>query len=227
MFGRITTRIKLFTKNNRKKLFYISVIVFLLNLTVITTCNLIVETTSSNLVYSELSSIPYNRVGLLLGTSKYIKTGHLNPYFENRIDAAVKLYKSGKVKIILVSGDNGHVSYNEPRQMTQELIKRGIPADSIVLDYAGFRTLDSVVRCNKVFGQERFTIISQEFHNKRAIFIAQNYGLYAIGYNAKDISLRSGLKTKTRELLARVKVLIDLHLINKGPKFLGDKIVIK
>lgn len=125
----------------------------------------------------------------------------------------------------MVSGDNGHVSYNEPKEFRKELIKRGIPKEKIYLDYAGFRTLDSMVRAKEVFGLEEVTVISQQFHNERAIYIAKKNGLEAIGFNAQDVQGYSGFKVKTREALARTKVFLDLFL-NVQPKFLGEKIAI-
>jgi SanA protein len=112
-------------------------------------------------------------VGLVLGTSQYLKNGYLNWYFKYRIEATVELYKKGKIDFILVSGDNSHKNYDEPTAFKNELIKRGIPADQIYLDYAGFRTLDSVVRAKEIFGQTSITIISQKFHNERAIYWSQ------------------------------------------------------
>lgn len=109
--------------------------------------------------------------------------------------------------------------------MKNELVKRGVAEDKIYLDYAGFRTLDSVVRMEKIFGQHRFTVISQDFHNRRAIYIAQAKGLQAIGYNAQDVDAYSGFKTQLREKFARVKLFMDLYT-NKSPKFLGDLLLL-
>jgi SanA protein len=178
---------------------------------------------TDGLTYNDTASIPYNKVGLLLGTSKLLRSGRPNQYFTHRIEAAVELYKAGKIKAIVISGDNGRQEYNEPEDMKQELVKRGIPETQIYLDYAGFRTLDSVIRMDKIFGQQEFTVISQEFHNRRAIYIASAYGLHAIGYNAEDVSAYNGLKTQLREKLARVKLFLDLWS-GKTPKFLGEKI---
>lgn len=176
-------------------------------------------------IYNNTDSIPEQKVALVLGTSKNIKN-HPNPYFTNRIQAAKKLYEAGKVKAFVVSGDNGHHQYNEPEDMRAALIAAGVPDSIIYLDYAGFRTLDSVIRMNKIFGQDSFIIVSQEFHNERAIFLAQYYGLTAYGFNAKDLGLnRTFYKTQIREKFARVKVFLDI-LTNKQPKFLGKPIVI-
>ena len=151
--------------------------------------------------------------------------GKTNPYFKNRIDAAEELFESGKIKYILISGDNRRHNYNEPQAMKDSLVNRGIPKESLVLDFAGLRTLDSMVRSKEIFGQDSVTVISQQFHNERAIYLARHYGIHAIGYNAKDVSAYEGLKTQIRELLARVKVFVDFF-VNKQPRHLGEKIEI-
>lgn len=181
---------------------------------------------SQQFTYKNIDEIPYNKVAVILGTSKYLLDGRRNEYFANRISAAAELYRSGKASYFLVSGDNATRSYNEPREMRRELLKAGIPAERIYSDYAGFRTLDSIVRANAVFGQRSFTIVSQGFHNERAIFVARHFGINAIGFNAKDVDAYSGLKTRTRELMARVLCLVDLYLLDKQPKFLGEPVPI-
>jgi len=177
-------------------------------------------------ITENINELKPEKVGLLLGTSKFLKSGKPNEFFFNRIDAAVRLYNENKIKYIIISGDNSHKSYNEPRDMKNELIKRGIPDTCIHLDYAGFRTLDSVVRAKEIFGQSSFIVISQKFHNERAVFIARKKGIKAYGYNAKDVSAYKGFKTKVRELIARDKAMLDL-LFSVKPKFYGEKITIK
>lgn len=201
------------------------IILTVLSLISILWANSTINKQTENKIYTETVSIPENNVGLLLGTSKILKNGKPNQYFENRISATVQLYKAGKIKNIVISGDNSRKSYNEPEDMRNELIKRGIPETQIYLDYAGFRTYDSVYRMKEIFGQNKFTIISQEFHNQRAVYIANALKLDAIGFNAKDVNAYNGFKTKFREKLARVKVFIDL-IFDKKPKFLGEKIII-
>lgn len=189
-------------------------------------CNAYVELTAKGKTFNNATEIPANKVGLLLGTGKYLKNGRVNLFYSYRINAAVKLYKSGKIKYILVSGDNGNKNYDEPTTFKEDLIAAGIPENKIILDYAGFRTLDSVVRSKEIFQQENITIISQQFHNERAIAIANAKGMNAVGFNAKNVGGRSGFKIKVREVLARVAMCIDL-VIGKQPKFLGKKITIK
>ncbi len=214
---------------SKKKLKILGILVIsiiVVNILVIVFCNWRIEQKSASSLFDKVQSIPANKVGLVLGTSKWLRDGRINLYFKYRIDAAVALYKAKKIKYILVSGDNRFDYYNEPREMHNALVAHGIPSEAIVLDYAGFRTLDSVVRSKKVFGQQAITIISQPFHNKRAVFIASSYGIKAVAFNAKDVNLYMGFKTQIREKLARVKVFLDLYVTNKQPKFLGKKVEI-
>jgi SanA protein len=212
-------------KKTRKRLIVILIILIFSVIGVIWIANRIIEKKTDDLVYSDVNAVGHNKIGLLLGTSQYLKSGKLNQYFLYRIDAAVELYNAQKINYIVVSGDNRKKNYNEPLAMYQALIARGIPPDKIYLDYAGFRTYDSVIRLNKIFGQRNFTVISQEFHNRRAVYIAKRIGLNAIGFNAKDVDAYNGFKTRLREKFSRVKVFIDLQT-NKQPKFLGEEISI-
>lgn len=176
-------------------------------------------------LYSDIVAIPCNKVGLLLGTNKYVQGKWVNLYYKYRIDATVALYKAGKIKYVLVSGDNSRKEYSEPEMMQADLIAAGIPADRVYLDYAGFRTLDSIVRCLAIFGEDHITIISQPFHNQRALYIANRKGMHAIAYNAQDVPKQYSIKVAAREKLARVKMILDLAF-GKQPKFLGEKIQI-
>lgn len=180
----------------------------------------------SDKTYDSIDDIVYSDVALVLGTSRSVNGVDENPYFTYRIAAATELYLSGKVKHILVSGDNSSMHYNEPRDMRHALIERGVPDSCITMDFAGLRTLDSVVRSRKIFQQKRVTIVSQEFHNYRALFIAQHYGLDAVAYNAPMPS-NAAYKITMREYLARPKALLDLYILGTQPKFLGDKITIR
>ncbi|MDG1435395.1 MAG: ElyC/SanA/YdcF family protein [Saprospiraceae bacterium] len=184
-----------------------------------------VQTSTSEQIFTSVEEMPKNKVGLLLGTRKMLRSGYINLYYSHRIDAAEQLFKSGKIEFILISGDNSREEYDEPTDMKNDLVERGVPENKIYLDYAGFRTLDSVIRANAIFGQEKFTVISQPFHNERAIFISEKKGLKPIGFNAKDVSNRYGWKVQVREKLARVKMLLDI-IIGKQPKFYGEKIEI-
>lgn len=203
-----------------------SVIAFVFVIGFIISSNVIISSNTKKLVFSTINSTPNTNVALLLGTSRYTSKGITNLYFKYRIQAVVDLYKSGKIKHIIVSGDNSISSYNEPREMRKALMKEGIPFEAITLDFAGFRTLDSVVRCNKVFGQDNFIIISQQFHIERALFIAQNFNINAIGYAAQNPPEKYSFKTNIREYFARTMAIIDLYILHTQPKFLGKKEII-
>lgn len=174
--------------------------------------------------FESVSEIPEREVALVLGTAKYRKNGGRNLYYRYRMEAAVKLFKAGKVKAIICSGDNATKYYDEPSTMKADLVAMGIPQSLIYLDFAGFRTFDSVVRSKEIFSQTSVTVVSQSFHNERALYIARHKGIDAIGFNAQGVTRSYGLKTELREKLARVKTILDIHILNTSPKFLGDKI---
>jgi SanA protein len=184
-----------------------------------------IEKATRPFIKSKTDELPACKTALLLGTSKTLKHFQVNEYFYRRINATVNLYMAGKVKYIIVSGDNSTDMYNEPADMKKDLVKCGIPDSAIYLDYAGFRTFDSVVRAKEIFGQDTVIMVSQEFHNQRAVFIAQKIGMVAYGYNAEDVDNSTGFKTHFREFFARFKVFVDLYTDAK-PKFLGEKIKI-
>ncbi|PFG56000.1 SanA protein [Vibrio sp. ES.051] len=174
-------------------------------------------------IFTDYDQIPQHEVAVVLGTSKYIGK-ILNTYYTHRINAAIELYNQGKVKQFLLSGDNAHRSYNEPWTMKRDLLKAEVPEGVIHLDYAGFRTLDSIVRAKKIFASDRFLIVTQRFHCERALFIA---GAYNIDAQCLAVAGPATGKQKTsmriRELLARVKAFLDLYIINTQPKFLGPQ----
>jgi SanA protein len=183
-----------------------------------------INTNTKTQLYTNVDKIPFRKVGLVLGASKKTIRGTDNLYFSYRIQAAYELFKAHKVQYLLVSGDNHIKGYDEPSDMREALIALGVPDSCIILDYAGFRTLDSVVRCNEVFGEDSITIISQEFHNQRALFIANKNNIQAIGFNAQDVNQNYSFKTRLREYFARVKCVLDIYVLYTSPKFLGEKI---
>ena len=160
----------------------------------------------------------------------YIDTSELgtaitysNPYFTGRIKSAASLYHAPPLYQIILSGDNRTKYYNEPMKMKEALLKEGVPDEAITLDYAGFRTLDSVVRCHEIFGQTKFTIITQRFHGYRALFISEFYGLDAVVMTAADMEFPSSIPTRIREILARPLAVIDLYILKRQPHLLGKK----
>jgi len=210
----------------KRKYRFLAALLLLLSLLVVVISNFTIEISAKGKTFNDPAVIPKNKVGLVLGTSRMLVEGGVNPYYAHRINATIKLYKAGKIEYVLVSGDNGSIYYNEPTTIKKDLVKRGIPGEKIFLDYAGFRTLDSMVRAKFIFGLDSVTVISQQFHNERAIYLAEKKGLMAIGFNAKGISGKQGIKVQFREYFARVKVFIDL-LLNTQPRFYGEKIEIK
>jgi SanA protein len=176
--------------------------------------------------YTGVGALPAREVGLVLGTSEWLSGGGRNPYFKNRIEAAAELYKNGKVRRLIVSGDNRADNYNEPADMRKALIAQGVPDRAITSDFAGLRTLDSIVRAKEVFGLTKLTVISQRQHNERALLIARHYGIDAIAFCAKNVPLRDAFRTHVREWLARVKVVLDLYILHTQPRHLGPKITL-
>lgn len=206
------------------KIIKIGLVMSILFSIMVIACNLWINIQTRDRLYSNVSEIPAKKVALLLGTVKWIRKGQINRYFKYRIEAAVALYQAGKIQHIIASGDNRTRFYNEPREMRKSLIEQGIPPQAITLDYAGFRTLDSVVRCKEIFSQDDIIIISQPFHNKRALFISDFYGIKAIGFNAQSVPFRIDMKTRVREYFARLKAVLDLYILRTQPKFLGEKV---
>jgi len=173
-------------------------------------------------IHSDVASLPQVKVGLLFGTTDRVN-GRENLYFRYRIDAAEKVWRAGKIETLIVSGDNRSRYYNEPEKMKQALVARGIPPDRIVCDYAGLRTLDSVVRAKEIFGADSVLCISQRFQNERAIYLAKANGIQAYGFEARDVESQAGMKTKLREIGARVKMWLDVNFLNTRPRHLGQK----
>lgn len=174
-------------------------------------------------IYDDLDKVPFRDVGVVLGTSKYLRTGGINQYYQYRIDGAQGLYHAKKVNYLLLSGDNAQVSYNEPRTMRRDLVNAGIPKNNIVLDFAGFRTLDSVIRARRVFNTDNFTIITQRFHCERALFIAMHMGIEAQCY---AVPSPETIGVKIREIFARLGALTDLYILDSQPRFLGPLVPI-
>lgn len=198
--------------------FWLTVLVFF--------CDSIVTSNAEGKVFKVAYDLPKKKTALLLGTSKYLGWKSENLYYKFRIEAALDLWNAKKVDFFLISGDNGSKNYNEPKMMKDDLIKRGVPKDRIYLDYAGFRTFDSVIRARDIFGQNSFVVVSQDFQVERAIFIASKNNIEAIGFSAKSVSYKFNPQMYLRELLARTLMMLDLYILGTEPKFSGEKIEI-
>lgn len=212
-------------RSHKRTLLRLTVLVLLSGMVLVLAARHLVLLSSRDRVFSELTTgIPPANAGLVLGCARTLPDGRGNLYFQYRVDAAAKLYHAGLVRHLIVSGDNSRKDYDEPTDMKAALVARGIPAGRIHCDYAGFRTLDSVIRARKVFQQDRIIVVSQEFHVQRAVFLARHHGVDAVGFAARDITSNAGLRTRLRENLARVKAVLDIHVLHTAPKFLGDPV---
>ena len=196
-----------------KRTIKIGLVLAFVGATVVLVCNWWVVHNTRDQIYFNLHKLPANDVGLVLGTSKFVRTGKENLFFRYRMEATARLWKEGKVKYLILSGNNDSEYYNEPVDMQRALVKLGVPASVMTLDYAGYRTFDSVVRCKDVFKQEKITIISQNFHNARALYIGNHTGVDAVAFAAQDVPDGYSLKTLIREYLARPYALLDVHLL--------------
>lgn len=195
----------------------------LLFIIILSVCNVWIVKSTEDKVFSDLSKLPDHRVALVLGTSHRSVGGGPNPFFQYRIKTAAALYRLGKIDHFILSGDNRTIFYNEPQEMRKALIKEGVPETAITLDYAGLRTLDSVVRSKAIFGQNKITIITQTFHSYRALFISDFYDIDAVAMVAEDPAFDRTFKVLIREYLARTKAILDLYVFKTAPKHLGEK----
>jgi SanA protein len=188
--------------------------------------NLWITQSAKSRTFNDLNRIPANDVGLVLGTSARAQSGFVNLHFRNRVEAAAKLYHAGKVKHLLLSGDNHTKNYDEPTDMKDALLGLGVPRSAMTLDYAGFRTLDSILRAKTIFGLDRLTIITDDFHSQRALFISRSYGVDSVAFCSKPVPIKFSGSIRMREWFARVKAFLDIYALRTQPKFYGPKIEI-
>lgn len=209
----------------RKQLIKTLTVLAIAGLATLFITNKLVADAAAGKLYSSPAALPFNKTGLLLGTARLTANGKRNLFYSKRIDAAIELFRAQKIKYIIISGDNSRADYNEPEDMRRDLVNAGIDSSVIFLDYAGFRTFDSVKRLKEIFDQDSVTVISQKFHNERALYIASRLGITAVGYNAADVNNAAGVRTWIREKFARTKVILDFWLGTK-PRFSGPKVII-
>lgn len=165
-------------------------------------------------IYNSLEDLPYNEVGLVLGTSNRNKNGGENKFFKERMITAAKLLNAGKIDRLIVSGDNRSKYYNEPVMMQSALIELGVPKDKIMIDAGGFRTIESIKNAKHEFGLSKLTIITQGFHGYRALFISNYYNLDAQVMRTKKLPLDESGNVRLREFFARIKAYTDLYVFN-------------
>jgi len=186
------------------------------------------ESIHESMIYENIQDVPKKDAALLLGTTKYVAKGRKNYYYIYRIEAAAKLWKAGKVRAIVVSGDGRSKYHDEATLMHDDLVRLGVPSKYITKDKAGLRTLDSILRAKAIFGLEDYIIVSQKFHLKRALLLAHAKGQKAIGFAAKEIvGTPAAKKMEAREALATVKAYLDLYLLDTKAKVYGDKVKVR
>ncbi|MEQ9591893.1 MAG: ElyC/SanA/YdcF family protein [Cyclobacteriaceae bacterium] len=208
-----------FLRRALKRSFYLIIVVFLL----LVLANIWIISSTNSKIIAHTSDVPEGKVALVLGTSHLLVDGSPNPFFHNRIKKAASLLREGRVSHIIVSGDNRTKYYNEPLVMRKALMELGVPYEAITLDYAGLRTLDSIVRSKEIFGQEKIIIVTQEFHGHRAIFISNFYGIDAVVSVADDPEKSNINMVYLREYFARAKAILDLYILKTEPRYLGEK----
>ena len=184
--------------------------------------NIWVVTSTKSRILDTVSELPEKSVALVLGTSNKLVDGSPNPYFIERIQLAADLFRQGKISHFILSGDNRSKYYNEPIEMRKALIKQGVPDSLITLDFAGLRTLDSIVRSKEIFGQNKIVIVTQSFHCYRALFISEFYGIYAVTLLTSNPDPHTSLRINIREWFARAKAVADLYIFNTTPRHLGS-----
>lgn len=185
-----------------------------------------VRSSAAGRSHAQVDAVPESRAAVVLGCSRYLPDGRENLYFRHRIAAAVRLYESGKVEYLVVSGDNSRKDYDEPSAMREALMELGVPAERIYRDYAGFRTLDSVVRAQEIFGLDAPVFVSQRFHNQRALYLARSRGMEATAYEAWEPPLRYAMRTRAREVAARAAAVLDMRVLRRQPKYLGEPVLL-
>jgi len=199
-------------------------LIFIVTLITVVLIDSSISQQAQSRIFNDIKKVPVKKAALVLGTAKYRVGGGKNYFYVYRIRAAAALFKAGKVKAIVVSGDSSTKYYDETRKMKKDLIKAGVPSKYIILDLLGMRTLDSVVRAEAIFDLKDYIIVSQKFHLERALFIAKVKGQNVIGFMAKDIpGTTAAYRMKAREYLARTKAFLDVYILHTDPKFYGKK----
>ena len=196
-------------KKKLNRVLWVLVAIIIAGLAVVAGCELAVYNASKGRVYSKVEEIPHREVGLLLGTNPKGRRGGVNMFYNHRIDAAVALYEAGKVDRILISGAKKGIGYDEPQAMREALVARGVPDSILILDGQGFHTIESIVRAKEVYQVDSVTVISQEFHNRRSLYMAKHNGLDVIAFNAANTTiLRWRVIMFLRERASRVKAVL-------------------
>jgi SanA protein len=180
-------------------------------------CNWWVSRAGGYPLSDSVSETPANDVGLLLGTAPTLANGFPNRYFVFRMDAAAQLFQAGKVKALILSGNRRNDGYDEPAAMRKALVARGVPEEVLIEDPGGVRTRESVARAKFAFGVDRLTVISQEFHNRRALFLCRHYQIDAVALNANPVAWQRSWRLTFREFVARSIAVLNVCIKRTEP----------
>lgn len=199
----------------RRQILYFSIAILVILAIIVALCNISVDRNAEGRTFSNINDVPTMQTALLLGTNPKTRDGKRpSSFYLARINATAELYKHGKFRQLIISGDKRE-GYDEPQTMRHDLIERGVPDSIIMMDGQGYRTLLSLRNSKQYFGVHDMIIISQKWHNERSIFLADKMNIKAVGYNADDIRHPRAIWTHIRELLARVKLFIDLYVTHR------------
>jgi SanA protein len=172
-------------------------------------------------LFDSVFDVPENEVGLVLGAAPTLPSGRSNRYFVFRMNSAAQLFHAGKVRVLILSGNRRDESYDEPAEMRKALIGLGVPDRILIEDPGGVRTIESVARAKAIFGVNRLTIISQEFHNRRALFFCRHYNIEAVALNADSVELQHSWRLILREFVARTVAVLNLWWKASGSRQSG------
>lgn len=199
----------------RRQILYFSIAILAILAIIVALCNISVDRNAEGRTFSNINDVPTMQTALLLGTNPKTRDGKRpSSFYLARINATAELYKHGKFRQLIISGDRRE-GYDEPQTMRHDLIERGVPDSIIMMDGQGYRTLLSLRNSKQYFGIHDMIIISQKWHNERSIFLADKMNIKAVGYNADDVRHPRAIWTHIRELLARVKLFIDLYVTHR------------
>lgn len=199
----------------RRQILYFSIAILVILAIIVALCNISVDRNAEGRTFSNINDVPTMQTALLLGTNPKTRDGKRpSSFYLARINATAELYKHGKFRQLIISGDRRE-GYDEPQTMRHDLIERGVPDSIIMMDGQGYRTLLSLKNSKQYFGVHDMIIISQKWHNERSIFLADKMNIKAVGYNADDVRHPRAIWTHIRELLARVKLFIDLYVTHR------------
>ena len=211
----------------KKNLLFGVLLIVLLFVVPLVLCGWLVHHAAKGRIYADDALLPFNKVGLVLGTSPTNDYNGLpNLHFMHRLQAAAALYHARRVRHLLLTGNNDQHGYDEPAEMRAVLLKLGVPEGATTLDPAGFRTLDSVVRARDVYGQHRLTVITDHFHSYRTVFLARHYGIDAVAFPSEEVELRWSFRSRVRECFADVKACLDLYVFHTKARELGNLVVL-